>query len=86
MLAPEKPRSYITGEPMLKYTDEKIVSMILEKYIPDKKIYISLPLVKNRKGHYKGAVCLNNSKKRLPYRVRVDGEMREITFGEARPL
>ena len=37
---------------MLKYTDEKIVSMILEKYI-DKKIYILAPLVKNRKGHYK---------------------------------
>ena len=71
-------RSYITGEPMLKYTDEKIVSMILEKYI-DKKIYILAPLVKNRKGHYKELFEQHRKKGYLT--VRVDGEMREITFG-----
>ncbi|WP_302996354.1 excinuclease ABC subunit UvrA, partial [uncultured Muribaculum sp.] len=71
-------RSYITGEPMLKYTDEKIVSMILEKYI-DKKIYILAPLVKNRKGHYKE--LFEQQRKKGYLTVRVDGEMREITFG-----
>ncbi len=37
---------------MVKYTHEKIVSLISEHY-PDRRIYILAPLVKNRKGHYK---------------------------------
>ena len=45
-------RSYISGEPMVKYTEEKIVNLILDRY-NGHKIYILAPLVKNRKGHYK---------------------------------
>lgn len=45
-------RSYLSGEPMVKYTEEKIVSLILERY-EGKKIYVLAPLVHNRKGHYK---------------------------------
>ena len=45
-------RSYISGEPMIKYTEEKIVDLILEKF-ENRKIYILAPIVKNRKGHYK---------------------------------
>lgn len=71
-------RSYISGEPMIKYTEEKIVSLILEQYI-NKKIYILAPLIKNRKGHYKE---LFEQLQRKGYlRVRVDGELREITLG-----
>lgn len=44
--------SYITGEPMVKYTHEQIVNLILEKY-NGHKVYILAPLIKNRKGHYK---------------------------------
>lgn len=44
--------SYTSGERMVKYSVEKILSMILDKY-DGKKIYILAPLVKNRKGHYK---------------------------------
>lgn len=71
-------RSFISGEPMIKYTEDKIISLILEKYI-NKKIYILAPLVKNRKGHYKE---LFEQLQRKGYiRVRVDGELREITLG-----
>lgn len=71
-------RSYISGAPMVKYTAEKIVSMILEKYV-DRKIYILSPLVKNRKGHYKE--LFEQLRKKGYLTVRVDGELREITFG-----
>ena len=44
--------SYVTGEPMIKYTRDQIVNLILQRY-DGHKIYILAPLVKNRKGHYK---------------------------------
>lgn len=71
-------RSYISGEPMIKYTEEKIVSLILEKY-SDRKIYILAPIVKNRKGHYKE--LFETLRKKGYLNVRVDGELREIAFG-----
>ena len=71
-------RSYISGEPMIKYTEEKIVSLILEKY-SGRKIYILSPIVKNRKGHYKE--LFETLRKKGYLNVRVDGELREIAFG-----
>ena len=71
-------RSYISGEPMVKYTEEKIVTMILEKY-EGHKIYILSPIVKNRKGHYKE--LFEQLRKKGFLNVRVDGQLREITFG-----
>lgn len=71
-------RSYISGEPMIKYTEEKIVNLILEKYV-GRKIYILSPIVKNRKGHYKE--LFEQLRKKGYLTVRVDGELREITFG-----
>lgn len=71
-------RSYISGEPMIKYTEEKIVRLILEKY-EGRKIYILSPIVKNRKGHYKE--LFEQFRKKGFLTVRVDGEIREITFG-----
>ena len=44
--------SYLTGEKMVKYTEEQILELILQKYA-HKKIYILAPVVRNRKGHYK---------------------------------
>lgn len=71
-------RSYISGQPMIKYTSEQIVSLILDRY-DGRRIAVLAPLVKNRKGHYKE---LFDSLRRKGYlRVRVDGEMREITMG-----
>ncbi len=71
-------RSYISGEEMVKYTDEKIVSLILDKF-DGRKIYILAPLVKNRKGHYKE--LFETLQKKGFLRVRVDGELMEITPG-----
>ena len=70
--------SYLSGEPMIKYTEEKIVALILERFA-GKKIYILAPLVKNRKGHYKE--LFESIRKKGFLTVRVDGEIREITLG-----
>ncbi len=57
-------RSYVSGEKMVKYTEEKIVSLILDRY-DGRKIYILSPVVRNRKGHYK-ELFENLRKKGLP--------------------
>ena len=71
-------RSYLSGELMVKYSPEKIVSLILDRY-DGKKIYLLAPLVTNRKGHYKD--LFENLMKKGFLNVRVDGEMRELTPG-----
>lgn len=71
-------RSYLTGLPMVKYTKDKIVEMILEKF-EGRKLYVLAPLVKNRKGHYKD--LFENLMKKGYIRVRVDGELRELSYG-----
>ena len=71
-------RSYITGNEMVRYTDDKIVSLILQKF-DGRKIYVLAPLVKNRKGHYKE--LFETLRKKGFIRVRVDGELMEITPG-----
>ena len=71
-------RSYISGEQMIKYTEEKIVQLILDKY-NGHKIYILAPLIKNRKGHYKE--LFEQLRKKGFITVRIDGEIREITYG-----
>lgn len=70
--------SYISGEKMVRYTEEKILELILEKY-EGKKTYILAPLVKTRKGHYKE--LFEQLIKKGFLRVRVDGELRELVFG-----
>ena len=70
--------SYATGEKMVKYTEEKVIQMILERYA-SKRIYILAPLVHQRKGHYRE---LFESMRRKGYLyMRVDGEVTEITRG-----
>ncbi len=70
--------SYKSGAKMVKYTEEKILNLILEKY-EGKRIYILAPVVKNRKGHYKE--LFEQLRKKGFVTTRVDGEMREIMFG-----
>jgi len=70
--------SYLSGEPMVKYTEEKIIEMVLNNY-KGKRIYILAPLVQNRKGHYRE---LFEQVRRKGYlRVRIDGEVREVMPG-----
>lgn len=70
--------SYLSGKPMIKYTDEKIVALILDKFA-DKKILILAPLIRNRKGHYKE--LFEQLRKKGYMTVRVDGTLREIELG-----
>ncbi len=70
--------SYATGERMVKYTDEQVLSMIFNDYA-GRRIYILAPLVRARKGHYRE---LFESMRRKGYLyVRVDGELQEIVRG-----
>ena len=70
--------SYKSGEKMVKYTEERIISMILDSYA-DHRIFILAPLVRQRKGHYRE---LFESMRRKGYLyVRIDGEVTEITSG-----
>lgn len=70
--------SYLSEEKMVRYTEEKIISLIMDLY-QNKKTYILAPLVRNRKGHYKD---LFEQVRRKGYlTVRIDGELREITHG-----
>ena len=71
-------RSYISGKPMVKYTKDKIISLLLEKYT-DRRIQILAPLVKNRKGHYKE--LFEGLRKKGYLNVRVDGEIKELVYG-----
>lgn len=70
--------SYLSGEKMVKYTEEKILDLILQHY-NGKRTYILAPLVRNRKGHYKE---LFEQVRRKGYiNVRVDGKVQEILHG-----
>lgn len=70
--------SYKSGKPMIKYTEEQILKLILGKF-DNQKVLILSPLVNNRKGHYKE---LFEQLRRKGYlNVRVDGELQEIVVG-----
>lgn len=71
-------RSYLSGQPMVKYTKDKIVDLIVDQY-EGKKIYLLAPLVKNRKGHYKE--LFENLRKKGYLYVRVDGELKDLEYG-----
>ncbi len=70
--------SYLTGEKMVHYTDNQIISLIQHDYA-GKKIVLLAPLVNNRKGHYK-ELFETIRKKGFVY-VRVDGTVQEVTLG-----
>ena len=70
--------SYVSGEKMVKFTVDKIIHMILKKYIGH-RIFILSPLVKNRKGHYKE--LFEQLRKKGYLTVRIDGELTEIHYG-----
>ncbi len=70
--------SYLTGKPMIKFTDEQIIGLIQREYA-GKKILLLAPLVNNRKGHYKE--LFETIRKKGFVHVRVDGEVQEIVAG-----
>ena len=70
--------SYLSGKPMVRYTEEQILELLLERY-DGKKVLLLAPVVKQRKGHYKE--LFEQLRKKSFLTVRVDGELREITYG-----
>ena len=70
--------SYLSGEKMVKYTEEQILDLILKDY-KGKRIYLLAPLVRNRKGHYKE--LFEQVRKKGYLYVRVDGELKEALPG-----
>jgi len=70
--------SYLSGEKMIKYTEEQILNLIYNEY-QGKRIYMLAPVVRTRKGHYKE--LFEQIRKKGYLYVRVDGEIREITHG-----
>lgn len=72
------PYSYNTGEKMVRYSEEQITQMILEQY-KDKRINMLAPVVRGRKGHYRD--LFEQIRQQGYIKVRVDGEIRELTFG-----
>jgi excinuclease ABC subunit A len=70
--------SYNTGEPMVKYTDDKIISLIVEIF-KGQKVYLLAPLVKGRKGHYKE--LFEQVRRKGFLNIRIDGELSEVKHG-----
>jgi excinuclease ABC subunit A len=70
--------SYLSGEKMVKYTEEQVLELILKDY-NDKRIYLLAPLVQNHKGHYKE--LFEQIRKKGYLNVRIDGKLQEITHG-----
>ena len=70
--------SYLTGAPMVRYTEEQILELLLARF-SGKKVLLLAPVVKQRKGHYKE--LFEQLRKKSFLNVRVDGELREISYG-----
>ncbi|MCD8304852.1 MAG: excinuclease ABC subunit UvrA [Prevotellaceae bacterium] len=70
--------SYVTGERMVRYNEEKIRELLLSQY-QGRKVCLLAPLVDNRKGHYRE--LFEQILKKGYLHARVDGEMREVTHG-----
>ena len=73
-----KAYSYMTGEPMVKYTEERVFQMIEESYAGHKIILLA-PVVRSRKGHYRE--LFENMRRKGFLHVRIDGELYDITAG-----
>lgn len=70
--------SYLSGEKMVRYTEEQILDLIIKEYA-GQRIYVLAPLVRSRKGHYKE--LFESIRRKGFINVRVDGEMREVKPG-----
>ncbi len=70
--------SYVTGERMVRYNEEKIRELLLSQY-QGRKVFLLAPLVDNRKGHYRE--LFEQILRKGYLHARVDGELREVTHG-----
>lgn len=70
--------SYQSGEPMIRYTEEQIIDLILEKY-QGKQIMLLAPIVRGRKGHYRELI--DNLLRQGFIKARIDGKIADLDFG-----
>lgn len=70
--------SWVSGEKMVKYTEEQVVQMIIDRYA-EKRIFILAPLIRNRKGHYRE--LFEQMRKKGFLQIRIDEEIKEIVPG-----
>jgi len=70
--------SYVSGEKMVRYTDEQILKLIREGYA-GRRIMVLAPVVKGRKGHYR-ELFEQFRRKGFLY-ARIDGEITELSHG-----
>lgn len=68
--------SYVTGEKMVKYTEDQILELLMNS-CHDKKVYILAPLIRSRKGHYRE--LFETLRKKGFLNVRIDGKIEQIT-------
>ncbi|MCF8369818.1 MAG: excinuclease ABC subunit UvrA [Bacteroidales bacterium] len=71
--------SYVTGEKMIRYSETQIYDLITSLFT-DRKVIIMAPVVKGRKGHYRE--LLEQYRKQGFLNVRIDGELKELVFGQ----
>ena len=67
--------SYVSGEKMVKYTDDQIVDLVNDRF-SGKKVYFLAPIVKGRKGHYKE--LFEQLRRKGFLHVRINGEIKEL--------
>ncbi len=69
--------SNVSGKKMIKYTETQIIDIISSEFA-NKDVLVLAPLVRSRKGHYRE--LFQQVAKKGYLRVRVDGEIRELTY------
>jgi excinuclease ABC subunit A len=70
--------SYVTGEKMIRLSDDQIINLIIESF-NNRKIVVLAPVVKGRKGHYRE--LFENIRHQGFLKVRIDGELTDIKKG-----
>ncbi len=70
--------SYLSGEKMVKYSDDQIVELVKNKFA-GKKVYFLSPVIKGRKGHYKE--LFEQLRRKGFLNVRINGEIKELVSG-----
>ncbi len=70
--------SYVTGEKMVRYSEDQIIEVI-QKHYENQPVIILAPVVRGRKGHYRE--LFENIRKMGYLKVRLDGEIKDLTFG-----
>ncbi len=70
--------SYLSGKKMVRYSEDQILILILEKF-SNKKITVLAPVIKGRKGHYRE--LFEQIRKQGYRKVRVDNVILEIETG-----